>query len=176
MIDLAEFARALRAAAPSREALLGLGMSQDAATDFISSFELPARPEPVPVAIDGTFRVFFGDFDPSKVEIGMVRFPDPPYRIGKSWVVGLVEADPLVFDPMSGALHVEDHATPGHVVWSCAASPDEFLHALLQASSVLGSRSVEEVSEDPAAAIAACTAAAGGEAYGNFYRMLLSTD
>lgn len=171
-----EFVARLEAAAPSEKALQRQGLSRAEARDFARSFVPARRKRPTVAEAElGVIGRLLAEYVCSHVEIGMVRFPDEPFRNGDLWVIARVEADSMVLEPNSGEIAVHEFGTKQHVLWCCARDGESLLDALATASEYLGRKLVDDSLQDDDAQIAlrACTSAAGGKRYGPFYRMLL---
>lgn len=173
-----DFVARLERSGPSVAALEGKGLSRAEAEEFVRSFRAPKRAWPALVDADlGTVGQLLGQYDCSKVEVGMVRLRSLPVRDGKSWVIGQVEADPIILDVESGGVRVEEFGTKHHVLWRCAKDGDSFLAALATAVEVLGRMTVDESLHGDdmlrTRTLSNCTRDAGGSEYEPFYRMLL---
>ena len=104
-METATFVRELAEAAPSASDLTKCGLSSDQAHDFIKSFICVKRQRPlkVPGGADQVLELL-RQWDLSKVQIGMVRFPEPPVERAGNVCIGNVEADLLVWLPESGEI------------------------------------------------------------------------
>jgi hypothetical protein len=168
-------------AAPSREALKALGVSNEEAEEFLSSFRILPRTRKI-AAIDQSDAIgkFFSLYDPSNLEIGMVRFVDLPKITDAGCIIGQVEADPLVVDKFTGKVYVDDLTSPGNTLWECADSVENFFSALIPAARYLGQCLVDGSVRSNKAVLCQiqeeCTANAGGSRYVTFYRMLLDAE
>lgn len=170
----------LREAAPPTEAMMSLGISKAEAEKFTSSFELvPRSVAEANTVPPGPMHDFFSLYDPSPLEIGMVRFLPTPDRVSSGWVIGQAEADPLLLDEASNEIVVSDLTAPGRVLWRCADRGEHFLLALVPAAQYLGRCLIDDVSLDQKSledALAQCVMSAGGASYEPFYRMLLGCE
>jgi hypothetical protein len=176
-----DFVSELESASPSVAALEALGMSRAEAEEIAARYRPLKRPHPVVVdAALGALGQLLGTYDCSCVEIGMVRFASAPAWDGACWVIGKVEADPLVLEPGTGLIRVEELGTARHVLWNCAKEGGAFLTALATAAALLGRLAVDEQAEEDKGALARtlqeCTQLAGGGEYEAFYRMLLGVE
>jgi hypothetical protein len=177
-MDVDAFRKALAAAAPHADALAQVGLSLSDANALISTFQLDARLAVVPNAIpDGVLCELFSRFDPSRVEIGMVRLAPNPIETAEGWRFGAVETDELNLDRRSGEIIVTEVGTNGHVLWRCASNGERFLAALATAASYLASCMTLPSSRTNALDVQrACSSSAGGDDYSDFYTMLLGAE
>jgi len=164
-LDIETFRRELRSIAPKVGELAARESAKTASYNLIER-----NPSSTVVVGDRTLSDLFSKFDPSSLEIGMVRFPPEPTEVDNGWVVAIDEADPIILSNSSGRLHVEDHASPGFVICECAIDGGAFLSALLPLARYLSEwprlESAADVLND-------CVERAGGEAFRSFYRTLL---
>jgi HNH/Endo VII superfamily nuclease toxin with a HHH motif len=172
---------ALLDAAPSEEALKALGISNEEAEGLISSFRILQRKEEVMTAEQSdVIGDFFSLYNPSNLEIGMIRFSALPKITDSGRVIGQVEADPLVVDKFTGKVYVDDLTSPGNTLWDCADSAEHFLSALIPAARYLGQCLVDDSIRCNKALLnqmlEECTVNAGGDRYATFYRMLLGAE
>ena len=180
-MELGTFVKALAEAAPSVPELEKCGFSKDQAQDFAKSFLCVKRERPLPV-VSGSDQllVLLREWDLSKVEIGMMRFPDPPTERSGKMCVGCVEADPLVILPSTGEIAVQELGTKEHLLWLVAKSGSALLDAVVIAARFLAQRTVGTIDFDDykaARSIALeCATAAGGDRYLDFYKMLVGAE
>jgi len=163
---------------PTLNDLVSEGLSHDEAEDFRRSYHFVKngsdKVDPNPL-LDLLTR-----YDGTHVEIGMVRFGEPSAYPDNKWVIGKVEADPLILNQNTQNIYVEEIGTDGYVLFRCAESADEFLNAILLAARFL-SRCVhdDDLYEDQAKICLQaqeCAEKAGGEAYFSFYTMLVGCE
>lgn len=180
-MDLDTFVKQLADAAPSLDDLVKIGLSSEEADEFISSFRcVRRRPPATSPEGEDVLLSLLRHWDLTRVEIGMVRFPDVPSGEAGKLVVGLVEADPLVMLSHDGEIVVHELGTQEHLLWRVAINSEAFLKAFLVAASFLGKQAVGKIDFDDceaAASVAAqCAFTAGGDNYLDFYRMLLGAE
>lgn len=178
-MNISEFKKGLEGCVPDIADLAKLGLLADDVDQFRRSFFILEREERLnDLGLPGQLGELFERFDPSNVEIGMLRFGLEPQKKNSNWVIGKVEADLLVVDMVSGEVCVEDFtAVPKHMLWRCAKNGESLLAALLPAACFLG-RCLhdEELAGDEhrrKSCIDACVIEAGGELYRPFYQMLV---
>ncbi len=175
------FVRALAETAPSAPELERCGFSNEQAREFAKSFVCVKRQRRLRT-VSGADQLLelLSVWDLGKVEIGMIRFPEPPTERSGGTCVGCVEADTLVILPGTGEIAVHELATEDHLLWLVAKNGSALLEALLIAARFLAQRTVGTIDFDDckAARTAAieCAAAAGGDRYLAFYKMLLGAD
>jgi len=180
-MELEIFVRELADAAPKESDLRKCGLSSDQASDFIRSYFCIKRDRPLPVG-GGTDQVLelLRKWDLSKVEIGMVRFPDPPVEQAGKIYIGYVEADPLVMLLDSGEIVVHEYGTKEHLLWPVAKNGSKLLEALLIAARFLEKTGIGTIDFNDSKVAQpfalACASAAGGDRYLDFYRMLLGAE
>jgi hypothetical protein len=175
------FVKQLADAAPPASDLEKCGLSSEQAREFITSFHCVKRdrPLPKPNGSDPVLKLL-RNWDLSKVEIGMVRFPDPPVQQSGKICVGCVEVDPLVILPGSGEIVVHEFGTKEHLLWRVAKNGGALLDALLIAAQFLektGIGTIDYRDSRIARPVALeCASAAGGDRYLDFYKMLLGAE
>lgn len=180
-MNVAAFLKQLAEAAPSPSDLESSGFTSEQSAEFIKSYHCVRRdrPPPEPSGSDPVL-VLLRNWDLSTVEIGVVRFPGPPSQRSGKICIGCVEADPLVLLPNGGEIVVHELGTVDHQLWRVARNGSTVLDALVLAARFLGKRVVGAIALEnhEAARLAAlqCASAAGGEAYMDFYKMLLGSD
>ena len=180
-MDVGTFVKQLAEAAPSSSDMERCGFTGEQADEFNRSFRCMKRDRPLPGPIGhDSLLELLRTWDLSMVEIGMVRFPDPPgERLGKM-CVGCVEADPLVIVSDNGEIVVHEVNTKDHLLWHVAENGAQLLNALVVAALFLGKRAIGRIDcdDDEAARLAAlqCALAAGGERYLDFYKMLIGAE
>ncbi len=170
------FKTSLQSAKPDVDTLLNIGLDADAIAEIIASFEIHEKAVHIePNLPDSVLNDLFARYDASAVEIGMVRLLGAPKRLPSGWVIGNVEADHLVLDPVSGEIMVKDLAAANHTIWKCAGDGAKLLAALAQAAEYLGKCFLEDQSgsQFQRSTIDRCTTLAGGATYDQFYEMLL---
>src|ERR1700722_8371988 len=140
-MELGAFVKALAEAAPSAPELEKRGFSKEQARDFAKSFLCVKRERPLPVigSSDQLLELLRG-WDLSKVEIGMIRFPEPPTDRSGKMCVGCVEADPLVILPNTGEIAVHELGTKEHLLWLVAKNGSKLLDAMIIAARFLEKR------------------------------------
>jgi hypothetical protein len=177
-MELDDFVLALAESAPSIADLEKCGLSKEQALDFAKSFLCVKRERPWPV-VSGSNQLLelLRRWDLRKVEIGMVRFPDPPTEQLGYVCVGRVEVDPLVILPGTEEIAVHELGSKEHLLWLVAKSGSTLLDALIVAARFLAQRTVGTIDFDnfKAARLVAteCATVAAGEKYSDFYKMLL---
>jgi len=180
-MDVGAFVKQLAEAAPSYSDLERCGFTGEQSDEFIRSFHCVKRDRPLqePAGHDCLLELL-RNWDLSKVEIGMVRFPDPPAERTGKICVGCVEADPFAILSDDGEIVVHELGTKDHLLWRVAKNGSTLLNALVIAALFLGKRAVGTIdfSDYEAARSAAlqCASAAGGEKYLDFYKMLLGAE
>ena len=180
-MELNAFIHELAASAPSASDLEKCGFSTEQARDFTESFLCVKRVRPLPV-VNGSDQLLelLRQWDLSKVEIGMMRFPDSPTERSNKICVGCVEADPLVILPDTGEIAVHELGTKAHLLWLVAMSGSELLDAMVIAARFFAMRTVGRIDfddRDAARSVAfECASAAGGNRYVDFYKMLLGAE
>jgi len=170
------FSRSLQLAKPSSETLERIGLNRQEIAEIQTSFDLKERSESKVVDVqDPDLSELISKYDPSNIEIGMVRMLETPENSPLGWRVGQVEADYLVVDKGTGEIVVEEIASPGYVIWRCAADGGRFMSSMATAAKYLAECLLEDKARDAqqAEAFEVCVSLAGGRAYEPFYRMLL---
>lgn len=174
-----EFVSQLRGCAPSVAALRGVGLSETEALAFRTSFELQPRRQPELVVEElGEVGRLLRVYNAQNVVVGPFRFAPRISEVLGGWIIGDVEADPMVVDGATGEVRVVDLASPTTTLWHVASSCDSLLAALAVAACFLGRRAVEEGASDgrtSESALSECTIVAGGAKYRKFYEMVLGT-
>jgi hypothetical protein len=180
-MELGIFVQELAALAPSASDLEKSGFSKEEGMRLVDSFLCVKRVQPLPV-VSGSDQLLelLREWDLSKVEIGMIRFPEPPTERSGKMCVGCVESDPLVIVPGTGELVVYELGTKEHLLWPVARSGSTLLDAMLIAARFLEQRGTGTIdfNDFKAAGITAaeCATAAGGDRYLDFYRMLVGAE
>lgn len=175
-MDVESFKKALEEAKPSIETLIRNGLSWDDAVEFRASNEVRDRDHPERISLpDRTLSELFSRYDVSKIEVGMIQFYKNPQPVSRGWQIGEFEADDLILDAGSGEIIVLSIEAIDYVLCRCAKDGSSFLAAL-----VLAAQFYEKCAENDQhgtalhmRAFEACTAAAGGDIYSGFYKMLL---
>lgn len=180
-MDLDDFVEILSNAAPSMLELEKSGLSREEAAEFSKLYRCVKREQPLP-AINGPDQLLelLRQWDLSKVEIGMIRFPEPPFvRLGTIYV-GKVEADHLVMSSNTGEVAVHEFGTKEHLLWPVASSGTALLNALAIAVRCIAKRTVEtsgiEDNNNARSAAIECATVAGGVRYLDFFEMLLGVE
>lgn len=180
-MNVSEFKKGLEGCVPDIADLAKVGLLSDEIDQFRRSFFILGREESLKeLGLPGQLGELFERYDPSHVEIGMLRFGLKPQKKNSNWVIGQVEADLLVLDMVSGEVYVEDFsAVQKHILWRCATNGESFLAALLPAACFLGRCLHDEILADDEhrrkSCVDACVIAAGGEPYRPFYQMLIGS-
>jgi hypothetical protein len=180
-MELETFVKELAAAAPSAADLERCGLSTEQARIFIKSFLCVKREHPLS-ATNGSDQLLelLRQWDLSKVEIGMMRFPNPPTERSGKLCVGCVEVDPLVILPDTGEVVVYELGTKEHLLCHVAKSGSKMLDAMVIAARFLEKCAVGTIDFDnyeAALSVALeCASAAGGDRYLKFYKMLLGAE
>ncbi len=178
-MDAESFKKALEEAKPSIEALMRDGLSWDDAMDITASWEVRDRTHREQNLLpDRTLSELFSRCDVSKIEVGMVRLHKNPEPVRRGWQIGQVEADDLILDINSGEIIVLSIDAVDHIMWRCARNGSSFLSALALTAEYYGKCAINDLhgKEAQKHAFEACTLAAGGPSYSNFYRMLLGVE
>jgi len=176
-----DFAKVLAEAAPNASELQKCRFSREQAEEFAKSFLCVRRKHPLPLG-GGSDQLLelLREWDLSKVEIGMIRFPEPPTERSGEICVGCVEADPMVILADTGEVAVHESGTKEHVLWAVAMSGSKLLDAMVIAARFLAQRAIGTIDFDDynaARSISlACATAAGGDEYLDFYNMLLGAE
>ncbi len=180
-MGIEDFVKALAEAAPSTLELEKCGFSKEQARDFANTFLCVRRERPL--TVEGGSDELLGllrSWDISKVEIGMIRFPEVPTERSGNMCVGSVEADLLVIMSDTGEIAVHELGSKEHLLWFVAANGSKLLDALPVAARFLAQRTIGSIDFDDfkaARSVATeCGAAAGGEKYLDFYKMLLGAE
>lgn len=179
-MDMDTFVIQLAAAAPSVSELTKSGLTDGAADEFIKSF-IGVKRDPCMAGTSQSGRLpALEKWDLTRVEIGMVRFPEPPIDYSGAGYIGCVESDPLIAQPESSEIVVQEINSPGHILWRVANDLSKLLAALVIAARFLAQRAVRNVDADDcesARSVAMqCASAAGGRVYLDFYSMLLGAE
>ncbi len=175
-MDPVSFKNALQDAKPASEELAAIGLHDGEVAEILCSFDLYERAKTLKNSLpDFALSDLFARFDPSRVEVGLVRFRDIPESAPYGFIIGEVEADYLAFEVISGEITVRDLTDPHHTIWKCAKGGEGLLSALAEAAKYLSACLVTDQSgsEFQRETLGRCTRLAGGVAYGDFYRMLL---
>lgn len=178
-MDASEFKKSLENCVPGIEDLAKVGLLSDEVDELRRSFFIIKRKERLErIGLPGQLGELFKNYDPSNVEIGMLKFDLEPHKKNSSWVIGQVEADLLVVDTVSGEVCVEDlTSVQKHILWRCAKDGQSFLAAMLLAACFLGRCLHDErLASDKLqrnSCVDECVIAAGGELYRPFYQMLI---
>lgn len=178
-MDAESFKKALEEAKPSIEELMKDGLSRNDAVDISASWEVRDRDHPEQISLpDRALSELFSGYDVSKIEVGMARFFKNPLPVPSGWQIGEVEADDLILDINSGEIIVLSIDAVDHIMWKCARDGRSFLGALALAAEYCGKCAINDLHGTAAQihAFEACTLAAGGSSYSNFYRMLLGVE
>jgi len=164
------------------------GLSELADSMERESYFLTKKPEEKP-RLDDSLIHLICSYETSALEIGMVRlgrhkysFESPPVKI----LVGCIELDILVINPLTGAVELLDHDDPTYVMCICATSGALFLEALLKLAAfqyphedLYGNLPIDKAKENnDAAHICAteCSKIAGIEPENSIYHTLLGYD
>lgn len=178
-MDAISFKEALAEAKPSVQDLITAGLSETEASQFLLSYDVVDRMEKRTSEIpDPTLRDLFSRFDPSGVEIGMVRLLEHPKSTEFGWVLGVVESDLILIDRNNDEIVLIDHNVPGHVVWRCSKDGNSLLSALAVSAKYLSGLVLEHDYDETYKqdTLTKCTDLAGGSRYSDFFRMLLILD
>jgi hypothetical protein len=180
-MDAVAFIMHLKEAAPASADLERCGLTGDQAAGFIKSFHCVKRDRPLsePSGADMALELL-RRWDLNQVEIGMVRFPDPPDLRHGGIRIGCVEADPLVLLTNGDGILVYELNTKERLLWHVARDGSALLEALVIAARFLSKRAVGRIDSNDyeAARLTAlhCASAAGGDAFTGFYTMLLGAE
>lgn len=111
-----DFAVAIEASAPSREALKSVGVSDAGVERFMAESSLPRLESPgTAIELLGELGRLLALYDVSRLAIAVVEFLQSPFEGETCLVVGAFESDTLVADKETGVIRVEEHATDGHM-------------------------------------------------------------
>ena len=177
-MNVDSFVTQLAEAAPRPSDLERSGLVGEAAHEFIRSFLCVKRDQPSaePSGSEPVLELL-RNWDLSKVEIGMVRFPGSHVESSGTICLGCVEADPLVLLPNGGEIVVHELGTKEHILWHVAKNGSALLEALVVAAGFLGKRAVGSIDFDDyetARTVALeCATVAGGNKFTSFFKMLL---
>jgi hypothetical protein len=180
-MELQAFVTALANAAPSLADLRKCGLTAQQASEFRESYVCLKRVRPLsdPAGTDQMLELLRG-WDLTRVQIGLVRFPNEPAECPGGISVGLVDADPLRVLHDGGEVVVHEFGTKSHLLWRVSKNGAMLLEALLVAAQFLAKTGVDKISfNDCNAAMPTaleCAIAAGGDRYLDFYRMLLGAE
>jgi hypothetical protein len=177
-MEPSNFVKEMAKLAPGPTDLEKSGMSESGATRLKESFRCIKREHPLRFA-SGSDKLLelLREWDLRNIEVGMIRFTEPPIeRFGKIYF-GCVEADPLLILPGTNEIVVHEFGTEENLLWLVAKSGSDFLAALLIAARFLEERGSGRITfEDQIAANTValeCAKAAGGDRYSDFYKMLV---
>jgi len=176
-MEARDFVKQLAEATPSLAELESCGLASENVKAFIESYTCTVRDHPLtePSGSDSLLELL-RNWDLSKVEIGLIRFPGFHAEPSGAIHIGCVEADPLILLP-NGEIVVYESGTKDHLLWRVAKSGTAFLDALVIAARFLGRRAVGTIDIDDHEAARSvaleCAAAAGGDRFKDFYTMLL---
>ena len=180
MLSPDSFAARLARYTPTLESQLAFGLTPTEAEAESDTYRCGRiKPESQAVFDDPLLRLV-DEFDTSTLEIGLVRFSREVEHRGGDYCIGVVEADPILVDRKTGRVRTEDLACPGHEMWPCGASGEQFLEALLLVAEFYGPDLVDY--HDPAyqprahQMAAKCAEVAGGDEYHDLYLMLLGCE
>lgn len=177
-MEAKDFVLSLAQAAPEASELAHLGLPEKEQHEYLKSYDCLLRKQPLPeFGSSDQLLELLRHWDLSQVEIGLLQFPEEPNEEAEFIQVGFVEADPLVMLRNSGELVVQEFGTKRHQLWPVAKNGACFLDALLIAARFLGQCGIGSITQDDYeltdAAAEACAAAAGGDRYLDFFKMLL---
>lgn len=171
-----DFVSALSLIKPARQSLVAEGLSTSEANALLRSFTAVKRIGSLPVNVpDKGLRDLFSVYDPSSIEIGMVKFLSEIQFNGIGWVFGRVEADDLLLDANTGRIVVSDIIDNTHFIWDCAKNGQSFLASMVVVAGALEIRSRNQSTfvDSKYQYLIDCMKFAGGGEYGAFYDMLL---
>lgn len=173
-----ELLNKLESCAPSIDALLGIGMTNEEARSFVSSFVATKRQCVISTSIDlGWYGELVKNYDISDIVIGLVRFFDVPKCQQGRCYIGNVEADWLVIDTTTGHVLVLEAGAEQNVLWVCSEDAIHFFTALVYAACYFSRCAIDEDfyedNEEREKIINQCIRLAGGTEYKSFYEMLL---
>jgi hypothetical protein len=179
-MDAKTFVDAVGKLAPTLDELIRGGSSREGAVYFQRGFFAPPREPGKERSTGDPVLDLIANYDVSTLEIGRVTFlQEVEYSPGK-YVIGKEEADPLVMDPETGEIRLEELGTDGFVIATCAASGGQFLDALYRAQVHFRERSRDEsVYNDNRKcheAAEECARLAGGARYLGFYQTFLGCE
>ena len=171
------FVEDLSQLAPTVSDLEEKGLSPDGARRFVKMFFCIKREHPL-TTIPGTDKLLelLRNWDLTDVHIGMVCFPEPPVIHKGKIEVGQFEADPLMMNSDTGEIRVEEFGIePEFVLWPVARNGSGFLDALILAKRFAKERGDADPTDYVThhAVAARCAAAAGGDEYLDFYKVLV---
>ncbi len=152
------------------------------------SYFLAKKSEEIPQFDDSLIHLIC-NYDTSTLEIGMIRLGRHKYSFeppSDKILVGCIESDILVIDPLTGIVELLDHEDPNYVMCICATSGDLFLEALLKLAAfqyphedIYGNLPIIKTKENNDAAYACaieCAKIAGVEVENSIYHTLLGYD
>lgn len=177
-MEVEAFVEQLRACAPALDALVAQGLSYNDSEELRGSYNF-VKNGSGKLASNPLLNLLTR-YDGANVEIGMVCFDKPVAYSNKRWLIGKVEADPLILDLNTQNIYVEELGTDGYILFHCAENTDKFTDAILLAARFL-SRCISEdglYENQDAACLQAqdCAEKAGGEKYFIFYAMLVGCE
>lgn len=180
-MELDVFVKELAKIAPSTLDLERSGLSSEEAKRIVEGYFCVKRDRPLEeTSSSDPVLELLRNWDLSKVEIGMVRFPGPPVERSGKIYIGYVEADPLVILLDSGEIVVHEFGIKEHLLWWAAKSGSHLLDALIIAARFLekqGDGTIDFQDLKIAGPVALeCATAAGGYKYLDFYKMLLGAE
>lgn len=171
-----EFVNKLKLCAPREDELRLAGISDNMVSELRRSYGCHIGTSLNDGQVSDELLRLLIRFDCGDVVIGAIRLKSGTDIRARPIVVGSVEADPICYDPTSGEVAVFDHGAPDHLLWRCAQSGGEFLDALVTAACFLGKRMTQSDTTGACATASSCASLAGGDAYENFYKVLLGCD
>jgi len=173
-----EFVYRLNLAAPTREDFYQYELSDDYVSECIESYKCIEKENPtVLFTIENPIVRLLSLFDCKNVQIGNLKFLFKIVEREDYYEIGNVELDILTINKITFEIEVRDHDCITYIIWPVASNASKFLDAMIISASFFTSKikdpllqendtfALEKVNE--------CIDAAGGEIYGDFYKMLL---
>jgi hypothetical protein len=169
------FANSLSALKPDINKFIELGLTDEEAKEFVSSYYCIAKtPKSRSKYYNDVVLDLIDNYDCSKVVIGLVRFLKDVIETDAYFQFGNVDSDLLVVDKTDNAVKVLDELNYHHVIWDCAKNSSSFLDALLTCAAFFTDNLNGECTPlQKATSIEKCVYLAGGEEYLPFYEVLL---
>ena len=176
-----EFTQKLFRLTPSIEDFLNLGYKHEIAEQLMLEYKCIAKESKLDeINIADELLLLVQNYDCSKVQIGIVSFFKEIYILDDYIVLGEVEGDILALRKETLEIHVLDNENPQWIIWTCASSGKHFLDAMICAAEFFSIRikntHVAKNREYTRENVNKCASKAGGDAYQNFYSVLLGLD
>ncbi|MDO3645139.1 hypothetical protein [Mucilaginibacter sp. L3T2-6] len=169
-----EFVDKLKDMAPSIEDYLKIGYSEKLANDVIKSFLIEEKEQNSNYKDELLKLVDM--YKANVFEVAIVKFNEAVIEKSNYYLVGEVEADWLILDKITGGINIIELYSE-EFLWKCASNGKNFLDALFEVNKFITKTSLDanykEDQEDVCLMAEECAEQAGGNAYLDFYKMLL---